>query len=108
MTTPKKDIAGDARASAIAVQRHLMRLGERMEMFEHHADRLFEQGLEVVGLSVRCPGDESAEYLVIARGRDSTGKVVAFHGGETFAEAVGGFMSRMANDSLKWRKDEYA
>lgn len=108
MTRSKKDIPGNTVASAIAVQRHLVGTGERVALFEKTLDGLFEAGVEVVGLSVRMPHEENPDYLWVVRAVKDEAKVVAFHAGETFEESLRGLLARLANKSLKWRKDEHA
>lgn len=107
MSTQRRDVPGDAHASTLAVQRHLIATGERVALFERFADNLFEDGITITGITMRAPNYESAEYLFIVRATKSGAKVVAFHAGETFEDGLRGTLARMGNKSLKWREDSY-
>ncbi len=108
MTRNKQDIPGNTVASALAVQRHLVGTGERVALFEKTLDGLFEDGIDVVGLSVKMPHQENPDYLWVVRAVAGDERKVAFHAGETFEESLRGLLSRLANRSLKWRRDEHA
>jgi hypothetical protein len=44
-------------------------------------------------------------WLAVVRAETDGGKFVAFHGGDTYLEAVSGVIARLRNGSLKWRED---
>lgn len=102
-----KDVPGDARASAMAVQRALLRVGEQLVRAEGLWERLDGGGLEVISMGVRLPQYVGGDYLVTVRAYKDGEAVVGFHGADTFADVARGVLARMENGSMKWRKDEY-
>lgn len=101
------DVPGNARESALAVQRVLLRLAEQLVRADRTFERLAEEELEVVGMSVKLPEYAGGDYLVTVRAFKGGVAVVAFHGSDQFADVVRGAIARLENGSMRWRDDNY-
>lgn len=104
----RKDTPGDARASTIAAQNLLMRLGEQLVRVDQLTARDDAESYYIHNLTVRWPTDSNADYLVVLRRNGPEGKQVAFHSADTFAEVVRGTLAKWQNKSLQWKEDSYA
>jgi len=78
-----------------------------MLRFESIADRMFEEGQLLYGCSIKFKGDGRADYLLVLRMGDGSGKYVSFHSGDSLAECIRGTVARLENGSIKWKVDEY-
>lgn len=103
----ERDVDGNAMASAVAVQREMVRTAEKLYRMEELLDKLFEEDQEVLRIAVQCPDGDRDDYMVYVTGLVDGKRCVAFHGGATFREALIGAIDRMSNRSLKWREDKY-
>lgn len=102
------DIPGDARASAIAIQRALLKISEQLARAEDIYERLDENDLSIDSMSLRLPQYVSGDYLVTVRARKEGVAVVGFHGADSMAEVLRGVMARLENGSMQWKDDKYA
>ncbi len=102
-----KDIPGDARASALAVQRVLLRLAEQLVRAEDIFERLDEGDLSIDSMGVRLPQYEGGDYMVTVRAVKEGVAVVGFHGADSLAESLRGVLARLSNGSMRWRDDKY-
>lgn len=91
-----------------AYEGHAQKLGQTLILSESMFDRMDERGDDVTSMSVRFPTEESDDFLVTVRMITDTDKVVGFHGGASFHEALRGTLNRLANGTMKWRHDDYA
>jgi len=82
--------------------------GWAMYKFEELCSRYAIEDVWIRGFSVSLFREESNEHLVTLRATTPTGKVVAFHGAATLAEALVGLVNRLDNRSLKWREDTWS
>lgn len=103
-----KDIPGNAMMSQMAYQKEMVRLGQHLVRFEGMVEQLFEEDIEIQGMSIRVPQEEGQDYLVTVRAFEEGKKVVAFNSGATFAEVLRGTLARLQNRSLRWKADSYA
>jgi len=101
------EVDGNAMASAAAVQRQLLRMGDVLVRMEHTLEKAYENEVDVKRISVTMPDMERGDYMVYVSAYVDGKKMVAFHGGATFSEAIVGAIDRLANRSLKWREDKY-
>ncbi len=101
------DIPGNSVGSHAAYVRQMVRNAETLLSLEQIADRLFEQDVEVRGITVRFPEDDRPEYLAVIRVMVAGSKEVGFHSAPTFIEVVVGVVTRLQNGSLKFREDTY-
>jgi hypothetical protein len=70
-------------------------------------ERLFEDDIEILGLSVRVPSGEGEEYFIVVRARVGNDKRVGFNSATTFVEALRGTLARIENGSMIWKEDKY-
>jgi hypothetical protein len=102
-----KDIPGDSRASALAYQQQMVRLAQQIVRFEQVLERMFDEDEEILGLSVRIPSTEGADYLITVRARIGEKRKVAFHASYSFADTIRGLVARLENRSMRWKEDQY-
>lgn len=103
----QRDIPGDARESALQVQRFLMKQSETLVSVERIADRYYEAELNITSIRVRFPRSAGDGYLAVVNAHGPAGKVVAFHDAPEFLEVVVGLIRRLDNNSIKWKADAY-
>lgn len=103
-----RDIPGDAMASQREFERQMVRLATQLLRFEQVVVRLDEEGTWVTGMTIRCPGEDRADYLVVVRARTSVGYVVGFAGGDSLAEAIRVTCAKLENRTMRWKEDQYA
>jgi hypothetical protein len=99
---------GNAMASQAEFERQMVRLATQLLRFEQVITRMDEGGTWITGLSIKVPGEDRADYLVVVRARTSAGSVVGFAGGDTLAEAIRVTCAKLENRSMRWREDQYA
>jgi hypothetical protein len=102
-----KEVPGDSMTSAANYARAMVRLAEAITDFERQADRLSESDLLITSMTIRCPGFDRGDYLLVLRGTTPDGAVVAFHNAPTLWETLEGAVNRLKNGSLKWKEDQY-
>jgi len=102
-----EDVPGNAVESRQAYLRMMMRLAEALARFEVVADRCFGRELVLKGMTVKFPGMERPDYMVVVRAQTPEGNVVAFHNAPSFLEAVSGMVARIENESVQWKEDKY-
>lgn len=102
------DVPGNSLASAAEYQRQMVKSAEQLMRLEAVLDRLDEQGTFVLGMSIKVKGFDRNDYLVVLRAQVGNERVVSFHTGDTFLEAVRGMAARLENGSVKWKEDSYA
>lgn len=83
------------------------RVWKAMMLFEHHVEKLAEEGITLVSFSVRLPTQEGSEYLIVGRFQTETEKLVTFRSGGTFSEVLVGFARSMQYKTLKYKVDDY-
>ena len=75
------------------------------------AERIFErywsEGVEITKIVCRPPADSDGEWLVVVSAVQAGEKIVAFHRGMSFGEALVGTLNRLDNRSVKWNPDKY-
>jgi hypothetical protein len=101
------EVPGNSMASAANYARAMVRLAESITDFERQADRLSEEDLLLTSMTVRLPGYDRTDYLLVLRGTTPQGPVVAFHNAPTLWETMEGVVNRLKNGSLKWKEDQY-
>ena len=103
-----KEVPGSSYLSQLAYQKALITFAEKLVRFERVAERLFEDDVHIMGMTIRVPSGEGEDYLVTIRAFVGGDAKVAFHAGATIVEVLGGVMNRLTNNSLKWKDDKYA
>lgn len=102
------EVSGNAMASAMAVQRQLIRAAEQVARaegtFRWHEDR----DRDILAIRVRMPQHAEGEYMAVVSADSDEGPVVAFHSAPTFGETIVGLLARLENDTLVWKEDKYA
>lgn len=102
------EVPGNVLATAALTARLLERTGHRVHMAMLAMINYEEQGLKIVRITFKAPGDVNGEWLGIITAQSENGGVVAFHSGDGFVSTVEGLLNRLNNGSLKWKEDEYA
>lgn len=102
------EVDGNAMASAMAIQRQLIRGAEQLaraeSTFRWHEDR----DRAVLAIRIRLPEYAGGEYMAVVSAEEEGARVVGFHNGTTLFETVQGLLARMENDTLVWKEDKYA
>jgi hypothetical protein len=88
-----------------AVERQMIRLATTIYGMERTIETWDEEDVFFTSLTIRDKRMEGGGWLAIVKARGSSGNLVAFHGGDSFAECVRGVVERMINKSLKFRED---
>jgi len=102
------DVPGNAMESQRQYVQALVRQAEVLLRIEKHADHLFEEGFELVRITLRFPTTERGSYMAVVAANDSGKAVVAFHDAPTLMECLVGVAERLENRSLKFKEDKYA
>lgn len=102
------DVPGNAMLSVAAYQKRMIKLGEALMRLEATLERLYDEDILILGLSVKFPNEEGADYFMTVRAQVDGELKVAFHGAATFAESVEGFVNRLVRKQLRWKADKYA
>lgn len=103
-----EDTPGNAMMSALEYQRQMIRSQEQLIRCDRILERLFDDDVEVLGMSIRLPQEDAGDYLVTVRARKGNNKVVAFHAANTLAEVLRGVLAKLENRSIRWKEDNYA
>lgn len=101
------DTAGNAMASALAVQREMLRVAEMLYRSEHILDVSFEHEIVVTAFRVTTPANGRDGYMGVVSALVDGAPCVAFHGAESLHEAFIGCLQRLENRSLKWKEDQW-
>lgn len=107
MPKDNKDVPGNAVASALAVQREMVRLAEQVYRMERVLDRLDGDNVFIKGLRFRPPFGEGDQWLGVVTADIEGVPKVGFVSDETFASTVRKAVAMLENGSMKWRDDEY-
>lgn len=107
MTKEQKEF-GSARASAIAYQTQMMRLGEVLSSFEKRHEGFGDDEGFIKAIRFVPASPVRAENLLVITAFWDGADVVAFQRGFSLAECLQGFINRLGNGSIKWKEDEYA
>jgi hypothetical protein len=83
-------------------------IGQTIIMANGVIERLFEEDVVLLSLTVQTPYKGREDFLVVGRFRNGGVSMVAFHGAATFYEAIKGFLDRLINRTLVFREDQYA
>src|SRR3989304_2699533 len=100
-------VTGKSGESLQAYLRMMRGVVEALARFEVVADRCFGRELVLKGMTVKFPGMERPDYMVVVRAQTPKGNVVAFHNAPSFLEAVSGMVARIENESVQWKEDKY-
>jgi len=104
MSRQHDEARGSSRTEAFAKQ--LEGLSVRAVKLDAWLERLDGQGVWITHINFRAPTDVEGSWLVVIRARGSDGKVVAFHDGPTFWEALNGTLARIENGTLRFKEDK--
>jgi len=107
MSEKRKGHNGNTIAEQHALDKRLHRNGFVVETAERIFDRYWDEGCEITKVTIRPPADADGEWLVVVAGTADGNKVVAFHRGMSFGEALIGMLNRLDNRSVKWNPDKY-
>lgn len=102
-----KEEPGNAKASTLAYERQMVRMAQQFVRFDMMLERLFEDDIEVYGMSIKVPVSEGEDYFVVVRARVGNDRKVGFGNGASFAEALRGTLARIENGSMRWKDDQY-
>jgi hypothetical protein len=103
-----KEVPGNVVASAVAFQTHLMKIGQHVQDIDRLVWEATDKRPVVYAINLKCDPDDEQGVLAILRGYKPDGYVVSFHREDTVWECLVGVSKRLANNSLKWKEDEYA
>lgn len=106
MTKKDRGIPGNALAEAAAFDRELVRIGKAVKQLESLCFGHAKEGFVVTYVNFRVTADEGEDVLAIGKACWDGEKVIAFHDGSSFADALVGFTNRFRNGQLKWKEDK--
>lgn len=69
--------------------------------------RRAEQGLSIIGLSIRMPRFEGDEYFLVIRAENNESRVVAFRSADTLDVLLVSFVRAVRHDTIKFKEDKY-
>ena len=101
------EVNGNAMASALAVQRQLIRQAEQAARVEMSLERLDEDDIMVRSMRIVMPKMDGSDYMIVVNADTPDGAVCCFTSGVTFSEALSTCLARLENRSAKWVKDKY-
>lgn len=104
----QEEVAGNSVASAAGLSRILERVGMALTDAERSFEVQFDRDVAVTSIKVLLPTYERADYLVVCNAEREGERLVAFHGGASFQEAVVGTLHKFRNNSMKWRADTWS
>ena len=94
-------------ASALAVQREMLRVAETLYRADALVNTLFEEDVDVTRISITLPTMDRGECMAVVNATVHGEYAVAFHGGATLHECLLGVLARLENRSLKWKQDKF-
>lgn len=100
------EVPGNAYASAVAVQKQMVRLAETVYRLDERLQDLFENEVDIKQIKFIAPRMDKSGWLAVVTATVDGKDAVAFHGGEDFTEALKGVLDRLGNGSLKWKEDK--
>ena len=108
MGTNKKEARENTRAyaSKLAADEHFKRLGVKLDKLDRLAEEGDSSARYPTELKIKMLYDDRGNILAVIKADGPEGPQVAFHGGETITEALGGIVSRWDNGTLKWKEDK--
>lgn len=83
-------------------------IGQTIIMADGVINRLDEEDVSLLSLTIQTPYKGRDDYLVVGRFRVGNESKVAFHAAGTFYEAIKGFLDRLINRTLVLKEDTYA
>lgn len=90
-----------------AYVKEMMRHGENMFRLEHEFGTMRDRDIYPVALRFVDKSSDAAEWLLVLSVDTDAGAKVGFCSGGSFAEALGSLVNRLANNSMRWKDDEY-
>lgn len=103
----KGDVPGNAMGSVAAYQKEMLRTAEIIQRVDELLQRLYEEGCDVTAFRVKAPDMTGMNWMVIGYATIDGASWVSFQAGDSFKEALVGWLNRLENRSLKWKLDEY-
>ena len=91
-----------------AFEGYSQKVGETLISADSRFEALDENDCTVMAIRIRFPGHEKDDFLVTTKAAIEGKQMVAFHGADTFQEALVGTLNRLYNKSMQWKEDQYA
>lgn len=108
MSKRNTDVPGNSVLSAAVFHEQMAKTGMLASRLEHHLVEMSEEGITITSLRFCYRAGPTGDVLCVIGASTENGKIVAFHGGDSFADTMRGVVRRIAGGSLKWKEDEYA
>lgn len=83
-------------------------IGAAISLLDRAVDRRAEDDMILETFTVQTHYKRGTGWLVVARFNCGGQRMVAFHGADTGWEALKGFASKLNNNQLRLKEDEYA
>ena len=91
-----------------AFQQLYDRLADRIIHMDTAIDRLAEEDIYIVGLTIQTPWKRDGDYFCIVRAMVGGEKKVMFQSADTYYELLAGIANRIINKQFDWKDDNYA
>lgn len=85
----------------------MYKLGIKLHKLQAQIDAFRDDDFVVHSLKLIEKGSDESEWLVILCVDTTEGAKVGFSSGASIPEALSSLVNRLANNSMKWRVDEY-
>ena len=105
---PYSEVPGNAIASDQNYWKYLLKIANGVLDITACIHEPTELRPLVRGLTIKCDVDDEEGVLIVVKADTPHEPVVAFHRGADMTEALMTLGRRLKNNSLKWKKDEYA
>ena len=102
------DVPGNAVQSQANFTKWLCGIGEAITRVDGGIGTKIEEGTFLLGITIKAPVDQGADWLAVVRADVEGVRVVAFHSADTLTDVIKGACNRYTYNKLKWKDDEYA
>jgi len=90
-----------------AYVKQMMGMGIKLVQLQNAIADLADDDVYVHSLKLVSKSNEADDWLVVLTVDTPDGAKIAFSSGSTIADGLSGLGNRLANNSVKWRNDEY-
>lgn len=103
----KQGVSGNTLASQAEFDRQINSCGASVYRISGAITRGPLGDVVIRAIRFKAPDEVEGDWLMIASGLGPDGPVVAFHAAEDFQTVVQSGFTRLAQNKMKWRKDEF-
>lgn len=102
------EVPGNTLASQAVVDREIVGAGKALFALDSKIWHMWHAGDQMLQIKLVVKATDGSDVMCVVTAQIEDVQVVAFHNGDSIRSALTGLSKRLANGSLKWRRDEYA